>query len=193
MVFFCCCTFCVCGWVNNTALLFSAHHLSGWSYRWPFLKAFAPRFYQLHEKGTSGQFKFQLKLPWYCLCLWMGYAVRSGVVFSSSISLGVLYFVGNFSFCYQCSCNFLFSVLDIPGALKRLCILVGALQPVRNNQSLISNWSQSVNPSPSENRCGCKSSKRLSAIFSNRVIIDVFVLLVRNSFFQSLNSRHSDR
>lgn len=51
-------------------------HLSAGSYLWPFLKARALRFYLLHEKGTSGQFKFDLKLPWYCLSLWMGYAVR---------------------------------------------------------------------------------------------------------------------
>lgn len=41
---------------------------------WPFLWTRAPCFYLLRAgKWKSGQFKFDLKLPWYCLILWMGF------------------------------------------------------------------------------------------------------------------------
>lgn len=61
-------------------LAVTAYPLSATSYLWPFLKAL--RFYLLHENGTSGQFEFELKLPWY----WLGWVMQSVKrVFSSSI------------------------------------------------------------------------------------------------------------
>lgn len=76
-----------------------------WFYHWPFLKACAQRFYQLHEKGTSGQFKFGLKLPWYCLSFWMRYAVGELSCFLSlpfSRPSFFFCFRGNFLFCNHC-------------------------------------------------------------------------------------------
>lgn len=102
---------------STAALSLTVYQPSARSYLGRFLKACALRFYLLHEKRTSGQFKFELKLPSYCLSLWMGYAVRQWSCFLF-IHFSWVFFEGNFSFCYHCLCNFIsfFSV-----SLTSLC------------------------------------------------------------------------
>lgn len=143
------------GFSLSVVLPFTVYHLSAGSYLWPFLKARALRFYLLHEKGTSGQFKFELKLPWYCLSPWMGYAIGEWSCFLFTHFSWVFLF--DFSFCYHHFCIFLFfGVLDISLYFVRDFVF---------HYLICSRFTViSVNPGLSENPFICKKKTIISVM-----------------------------